>query len=109
MSPDIPIANAVLCWTGGRHSDTPACKVISFPDEAGLSDAYESFVGACFANWDAKSTVGKQLQLMVDAWKIAAFDKVPVDMVHEALLVVPEYRSTLADGCLPPQYLHERA
>lgn len=109
MSRDIPIADAMLCWTGGRHGDTPACKVVSYPDELGLSDEYLCNVGACFANWDAKSTVGQQLQLMIDAWHMVAFDKVPADMAHEALLVVPEYRSMLADDCLPSQFRNERA
>jgi hypothetical protein len=52
--------------------------------------------------------MGQKLQLMIDAWDIAAFDGVPIDAVHKALLVIPEYRSMLADDCLPREFRHER-
>lgn len=109
MSRDIPIANAMLCWTGGRHGDTPACRIVPHPDERGYSDAYRTTVGACFASWSEKDTNGQRLHLMVEAWHAVTFDAVPAQTMHEALLVIPEYRSMLADGCLPSQYLHERA
>lgn len=109
MSRDIPIANAMLCWTSGRHGDTPACRVVSHPDEKGLSDAYRTTVGACFARWSEKDTNGQRLQLMVDAWHAVTFDAVPTQMMHEAMLVIPEYRLMLADDCLPSQFRHERA
>lgn len=109
MSRDIPIANAMLCWTGGRHGNTPACKVVAHPDEMGFSDPYQNSAGACFASWSEKDTSGQRLKLMVDAWHAVTFDAVPAQMMHEAMLVIPEYRSMLADDCLPSQYRHERA
>ncbi len=51
----------------------------------------------------------RRLQLMVEAWHIAAFYKVPAEMIAEGLLVIPEYRIMLADDCLPKQYQVERA
>lgn len=65
-------------------------------------------VGACFTNWRAKSKKDQQHQLMIDAWHATAFYGVPAAMVHEGLLVVPEYRDMLADDCLPREFAHER-
>jgi len=45
---------------------------------------------------------------MVDAWHIVAFYDVPVGLVRDGLLVVPEYRDMLASDCLPPGFQHER-
>jgi hypothetical protein len=56
-----------------------------------------------------KDTNGQRLQLMVDAWHAVTFDPVPAQMMHEAMLVIPEYRLMLADDCLPSQFRHERA
>lgn len=38
---------------------------------------------------------------MVELWHIATFYKVPVEMIHKEMLVVPEYRNILADDCVP--------
>jgi hypothetical protein len=45
---------------------------------------------------------------MIDAYHIVAFYDVPVEMVREGLLVIPEYRDMLARGCLPKEFQHER-
>lgn len=108
MSGDIPLANAMLCWNHGLRGATPDCKVVRHPDTVGASDPYQSSVGACFMDWRKKDATGQKLQLMIDAWHVATFYNVPISMVHEALLVIPEYRSMLADDCLPKQFAHER-
>lgn len=109
MSQDIPLSNAMLCWNNGFHGATPSVAVVRWPDKIGASDAYQLSVGACFTDFRSKDERGQKLQIMIDAWHVAAFYDVPVAMVHEAMLVVPEYRDMLADDCLPSQYRHERA
>lgn len=108
MSRDVPIREAMLCWNHGLRGATPGCLVVRHPDRQGESDDYSSSVGACFMDWREKDTSGQKLQLMIDAWHVAAFYRVPVEMVHQALLVIPEYRSMLADDCLPKQFAGER-
>ncbi len=108
MSADIPIADAMLCWNSGFNGDTPGCIVVRHPDYNDASEDYSSTVGACSAGWRKRDTRGQQLQLMVEAWHIAAFYAVPIEQVHQALLVIPEYRSMLADDCLPRQFASER-
>jgi hypothetical protein len=108
MSADVPIADAMLCWNSGLHGETPGCIVVRHPDYNDASEDYSSSVGACFADWRGRDTRGQQLQLIIEAWHIAAFYAVPIEQVHQALLVIPEYRSMLADDCLPRQFISER-
>ena len=103
MRSDIPLSEAMLCWSTGG----PA-RIVEHPDERGLSDDYEKTAGACYAYWRGQSRERMQLQLLVDAWHAAAFNGVPVRELHQALLVIPEYRSMLADDCLPREFAHER-
>lgn len=105
---DIPINNAMLCWNHGFNGSTPGFKVVRHPDRADLSRPYQSSVGACFMDWRKKDERGQKLQLMIDAWHIVAFYDVPIELVRDGLLVIPEYRDMLADDCLPEQFRHER-
>lgn len=103
---DIPLNQAVLLWNSGLNGGTPAFVVRPL----GHDDyhRYGSSVGACFADTRKLDGRGQKLQLMIDAWHIVAFYDVPVKMVREGLLVIPEYRDMLADDCLPKQFRHER-
>lgn len=103
MAAGIPLSEAMLCWSTGGP-----VKVVEHPDARGLSDAYEKTVGACYAYWRGQSPDRMRLQLLIEAWHLAAFYDVPVQDIHEALLVIPEYRSMLADDYLPRQFASER-
>lgn len=100
---DIPLREAMLVWTDGE-----AVGVIEHPDKRELSDSFDMSVGACFTVWRKRTDEQRRLQLMVDAWHIAAFYNVPADAIHQALLSIPEYRDMLADDCLPREYRNER-
>lgn len=106
---DIPLAQALLLWNSNFNGDAPAFAVRSLghPDY----DRYRFKVGACFRDWQEmaeKDPTGLRLKAMVELWHIAAFYGVPVESIHEEMLVVPEYRDMLADDCLPKSFLHER-
>jgi hypothetical protein len=78
------------------------------PDCAGLSNDYQSGVGACFADWGKLDDRGQKLKLMIEAWQIIAFYKVPVVIVRDGLMVIPEYRDMLARDYLRRQFQNER-
>lgn len=103
---DVPISRALLLWNSGMNDGQPAFVVrpLGHPDY----DVYRYQVGACFASWRKLDDRGQRLQLMIDAWHIVAFYDVPIEMVREGLLVIPEYRDMLASDCLPRQFQHER-
>jgi len=103
MAAEIPLSEAMLCWSTGGP-----VRVVEHPDYRGLSDDYEKSVGACFAYWRGLSPEKMKLQLLIEAWHLAAFYDVPVRDIHTALLVIPEYRSMLADDCLPREFAYER-
>jgi hypothetical protein len=103
---DIPIARALLLWNSGLNGGAPAFAVRPL----GHDDyyRYDGQVGACFPSWRERDTAGQKLQLMIEIWHIVAFYEVPVPMVHEGLLSIPEYRDMLASDCLPKRFQHER-
>lgn len=103
---DIPIAEALSLWNSGTDGDEPAFAVRPL----GHDDyyRYQCQNGACLRSWRDLDTLGQKLQLMIEAWHIAVFYLVPAKDIHEALLVIPEYRDMLADDCLPKQFWHER-
>jgi hypothetical protein len=106
---DIPLSEALLLWNSGLNGGEPAFAVRPL----GHDDyyRYQSQVGACFASWrDKADQPGPALlaQAMVELWHIAAFYAVPIELIHQGMLVVPEYRAALAEDCLPQEYRHER-
>lgn len=106
---DIPLSQALLLWDAGLNGETPAFAVrpLGHPDY----DHFRYKVGACFTEWRdmaGSNPLGLKLKAMIELWHIAAFYAVPITMIHEAMLAVPEYRQTLADDCLPKKYRHER-
>lgn len=103
---DIPLKEAVLLWNDGFQGATPAFVVRPLGHDDYYS--YGSQVGACFASWRDMDPIGRKLQLMIEAWHIVAFYGVPMEMVRDGLLVIPEYRDMLASDCLPKPFQSER-
>ncbi|MGI4947397.1 MAG: hypothetical protein ACRYHC_01700 [Janthinobacterium lividum] len=103
---DVPISGALLLWNSGLNGGVPAFAVrpLGHPDY----DRYQFKVGACFRKWRESDNKSQRLQLLVDAWHIVAFYDVPVALVREGLLVIPDYRDMLAGDCLPKQFQNER-
>lgn len=105
---DIPLSRALLLWDNAA-SGAPrfAVREIGHRDY----DHFRMSGGACYSSWkEMARTDPKKLltQAMIELWHIAAFQGVPIAMIHEAMLAVPEYRDTLASDCLPKQFWHER-
>lgn len=107
---DIRLCDALLLWNAGLDARPPAFAVMPFGHaDAGL---YEYQNGACTGEWQAFAELPAPALLakaMVELWHIVVFSNVPATMVHAEMLKVPEYRDMLADDCLPPAFLHERA
>ncbi|MFE8106928.1 hypothetical protein [Sphingomonas melonis] len=103
---DVPIESAVLLFDSGLNGETPRAAVRPL----GHDDyyRYSHQVGACFTDFRKLDTRGQKLQLLVEAWHAAAFYGVPVALLNEALMAVPEYRDMLADNCLPKQFRGDR-
>jgi hypothetical protein len=72
--------------------------VIPYPEEFDWADrlALRSTNGACFPEWVAMSNQERLLKLFFQVWHIAYRDRVPLETIHAALMVIPEYRATLS-------------
>jgi hypothetical protein len=106
---DIPLAKALLLWDSNLDGSTPAFAVR--PLGHADYDRFRFKVGACFRDWQEmaeSNPLGLKLKAIIELWHIVAFYGVPVELVHEAMLAVPEYRDMLANDCLPKKYWHER-
>lgn len=106
---DIPLANAMLLYDSPVRNREPAFVVRPL----GHDDYrhYHFKIGACFSDWKeiAAEDSNKLLaEAMIELWHISTFFGVPNQMIHEAMLVVPEYRNTLAYEFLPDKWRAER-
>lgn len=99
---DIPISQAMLLWNAGFNGGEPAFAVRPLGHDD--YDRFDYQVGACFAKWQKSDDSGRKFQLMIDIWHIAAFYWVPIHLMRDQLLRIPEYRDMLADDCLPREH-----
>ncbi len=101
---DIPLRHGMLAWNSMRDEGsgcTPgAVKVILHPDTHGQTNRHclMNTVGACnWSNWSSATTdKDRMLHLMIEVWHIACRDAVPLENIHDALMVIPEYRASLS-------------
>lgn len=94
---DVPLAHAMLAWNPLPYGDGRMV-VIPHPDKDHWTDRLKlsDTTGACWLYW-GEGTKQKQLtQLFIEAWHIACRDRVRLETIHAALMVIPEYRATLS-------------
>ena len=103
---DIELKDAVLLWTSPINGDEPGYLVARLGSKA--YDEFDNQAGACISHWREFDDAGRLMRLMIEAWHAVVFDKVPAEMVHKALLVIPEYRAIISGDCLPDEFRHER-
>ena len=95
---DIPLRSAMIAWN--RLDETQgkpgAVMIIPWPDEKGYCDLFELTMtcGACMSYWQSIPKHKVLMQLFIEAWYIVCRDGVSPKDMHEALIVIPEYRDT---------------
>lgn len=90
---DVPIERAQVIWDDDM---SPRIKVVGIPGDD--DRRYSSSFGACNSDWVHADTVGQLLRLLsrFPEWTIA--EGIPPSEVHDALMVIPEYRKAVAYG-----------
>lgn len=90
---DVPIARAQIIWD---EDMSPRIKVVGIPGDD--DRRYSSSFGACNSDWVHADTVGQLLRLLsrFPEWTVA--EGIPASEVHDALMVIPEYRRAVAYG-----------
>lgn len=95
---DVPLKHAMLLWN--RKDDRPygdgRMEVIEHPEKDTRTWTLTCSTGACCAEWTQLNTEERLAKLYVEAWHIACRDGVALKTIHEALMVIPEYRETLS-------------
>lgn len=88
----VELKHAMLCW----DSETNRAKVVPHPDFKRQSDEYQFTTGACWSKWDLITEDERLLRLMIEAWQAVVRDGITVEIMHEALLAIPEFREAIA-------------
>ena len=95
---DIPLRSAMIAWNRlDETQGTPgAVMIIPWPDSKGYCDFFKLTMtcGACMSDWRNIPKHKALLQLFIEAWYIVCRDGVSPKDMHEALMVIPEYRDT---------------
>lgn len=96
---DIPLKNAMIAWNAmrdGLHAEPGKVIVIPHPDSCGYCNRLKvlNTVGACMTEWRRMTKAQRLCKLFIEAWYIICRDGVSPKAMHEALMVIPEYRET---------------
>lgn len=95
---DVPLKRAMLLWN--PKSDEPTedgrMEVVEHPEKDSRTRTLTRSIGACCAEWAQLNTMERLVKLYIETWHIACRDGVEPKTIHEALMVIPEYRDTLS-------------
>lgn len=94
----IPIEKAMILWNS--KSEGGGIKVVEHPETNREFRHLHKSGGACYSYWRKMTTEQLKNRLMVEAWDIAVRDGLDPREIHDALMVVPEYREMLS-GDMP--------
>ena len=91
----IPLKTAMITWRPAYQGE-PDCEVVNHP----LTHYYKWLPfshGACYSDWRKMTATNRKLMLMIEAWHITCRDGVPLETIHNAMMVIPEYRDMLSE------------
>lgn len=109
---DIPLAEVQVIWEYvGKEPDAPSVIVMGHPNESGRDrwgnrddKDYTSSWGACSTDFNEASADEKLLMLFKQFHWMALTREVEPKAIHEAFLVIPEYRAQMPRDFLPAEY-----
>lgn len=104
---DIRLADAQVIWGyEGKRSDAPPVKVVDVRNGEDDRDYLASW-GACNGDFNQADEAGQLLMLFQQYhWMALGYDILPRHL-HEAFLVIPEYRDAIPLELLPAKYRQE--
>lgn len=97
---DIALSSAII---GIDHS-TGEVAVMAAPDETRQRDRFPHVFGACDPYWSDHGEDALRGELLVQIWHAVTLLGVLPSAIHEALLVLPEYRDLMPIEALPKPY-----
>ena len=112
---DIPLRDVQVIWDyHGDDPEAPPLKLMGHPNESGRDShgrrddrEYFSSWGSCNSEFNETDDAGRLLKLFQQYHQIVTLDRIDPEYVHEAFLVIPEYRKNIAIDLVPAKYLDE--
>lgn len=104
---DVPLLHAMLCWNVWKFGG--GAIVVPHPDWDNSAGRYSRAVGACFADpnenggdrdWPRMTDAARMQHLLAFAWQAVMRDGVTIVDMHNALLVIPEFRALMTPDLL---------
>lgn len=103
---DVPLKIAMIGWTPRARFGLASLtgipgKIIIIPKHNDGRDWFRHFgvtdsTGACWVHWPEMTAKERLMRLFIEAWHIVCRDGVSLKDVHEAFMVIPEYRDSLS-------------
>lgn len=90
---DVPLAEATILWDSLEEGVSPPVKVLGSQDAD--DRRYSASRGACDGDWTIGSDVFRLLRLFALVQHMTLVEKIDPRAVHDALIVIPEYRRLL--------------
>jgi hypothetical protein len=104
---DIALKDAQVIWSyHGKRADAPPVRVVAIMSNSDDRDYFASW-GACNAEFSQADDAGRLLQLFVEFHQMTIQDGLDPKAIHDAFLVIPEYRAALHPSLLPAHYRDE--
>lgn len=102
---DVPLEKAMLVWINRQPG--AGAMVVAHPDRDDAGGDFIRSAGACTSDW-RDMTEGERLgNLLAWAWQAVVRDKVDLIAMHNALVVIPEFRAAMTPDMLPEHYCDE--
>ncbi|MES3043736.1 hypothetical protein [Sphingomonas faeni] len=97
---NIPLGKMVIVWNLMDGKSGPPLKVVDSNDKE--DEDYISSWGACNSEFSQASNEKKLRMLLTENINLTVNEGIPPTTVHEALMVIPEYRAALMEAAVIP-------
>ena len=103
---DIPLRDVQVIWDyHGDDVEAPPVRVVDMGQGRDDRDYFASW-GACNADFNEAGDDGRLLMLFVQFHQLVTLEpRIDPEAVHEAFLVIPEYRAALPVDLVPVEYM----
>jgi transcriptional regulator with XRE-family HTH domain len=92
---DIPLEEAQIIWADAEDNIVPPVAVRSIDRQHRGDERYANSNGACCAGWKEAGGLGRLIRLFALVQDMTLSAKLDPRAVHDALIVIPEYRSIM--------------
>lgn len=92
---DIPLEEAQIIWADAEDNIDPPVAVRSIDKPHRGDERYANSNGACCAGWREAGGLGQLIRLFALVQDMTLSAKLDPRAVHDALIVIPEYRSIM--------------